>query len=152
MIFIKGNVPSSKNSKKPVTLPGRNYTTLVHSDAVKKYLQNIGVKSYSAKGVEFYATKPNLFKKAVGDYFKDVKYPVIVKFFFVRDSKRKFDFHNAVQIIADLLTAHGYIKDDDMSHFIPVPMRIDGEWYRVDKEGAGVWLKIVEGKYKNENS
>ena len=42
---------------------------------------------------EEYKTRPNLFRKSVGDYFKGCKYPVRVKFYFIRDSKRKFDFH-----------------------------------------------------------
>ncbi len=144
MIFIPHNVPSVKNSKKPVTLPGKDYTTFVPSDAVRKYLQKIGVKKYSGKKVEEYSTKPNLFRQKVGNYFEGVQYPVRVKFYFVRDSKRKFDFHNAVQIIADLLVAHGFIEDDDMSHFVPMPMYSNGKWYSVDKNRPGVWLKIVE--------
>lgn len=147
MIFIPHNVPSSKNSKTPVTLPGKNHSTLVPAPSVKKYLQKIGIKKYSVRnGVEGYATKPNLFRHAVGDYFQGIEYPAKVKFFFVRDSRRKFDFHNAVQIIADLLVAHGFLKDDNMDCFIPIPMCSNGEWYRVDKNGAGVYLKIVEGE------
>lgn len=145
MIFIPHNVPSSKNSKTPVTLPGRDYTTLVPSKAVKKYLQKIGVKSYSPgkKRVETYATRPNLFRISVGDYFKDIEYPVKVKFFFVRDSKRRFDFLNAAQIIADLLVAHGFIEDDNMDCFIPVPMCSNGKYYSLDKKNPGVFLKVV---------
>ncbi len=144
MIFIPFNVPSLKNSEKPVTLPGKDYTTLVPSDAVRKYLQKIGVKKYSAKGVEDYATRPNLFRASVGDYFEGVKLPVRIKFYFVRDTKRKFDFHNAVHIIADLLVAHGFIEDDNMDCFIPLPMRSGGAWYSVDKHNPGVYLKKIE--------
>jgi hypothetical protein len=145
MIFIPFNVPSLKNSKKPVTLPGKDYTTFVPSDAVRKYLQKIGVKKYSGKKVECYTTRPNLFRQAVGDYFKDIQYPARIKFYFVRDTKRKFDFHNAVQIIADLLVAHGFIEDDNMDCFVPFPMFSNGKWYSVDKNRPGVYLKIEEG-------
>ena len=142
MIFIPHNVPSLKNSKTATTIgKGSNKrTTLVHSPAVRKYLQKIGVKKYSAGHVENYATRLNLFQTSVGDYFSDVEYPAIVQFHFVRDTRRKFDFHNAVQIIADLLVAHGCIADDDMDHFLPEPLWMDGKAYSIDKQKPGVWV------------
>lgn len=158
MIFIPFNTPSLKNSKTATTVgKGKNKRpTVVHSPAVRKYLQKIGVKKYrtrlSAKQkeaglqmVENYATRPNLFRKCVGDYFDDTQVPVVVKFFFVRDSKRKFDFLNAAHIIADLLVAHEFIEDDCMDYFIPMPMMtIMRGWYTVDKSNPGVYLKILE--------
>jgi hypothetical protein len=147
MIFIPGNVPSLKNSKIATTIgKGKNKRViLLPSKTVKNYLQDMGIKKYSAKGgVDEYMTRENLFRESVGNYFDDIQVPVIVKFFFVRDSKRMFDFHNAVQIIADLLIAHGYIEDDNMDYFIPVPMMSGGKWYSVNPSDPGVWLKIVE--------
>lgn len=149
MIFIPHNVPSLKNSKVACS------NGVFHSKTVKKYLQKIGVKEYRTrlskedieKGrvkVENYVKRPNLFALSVGDYFKNVKYPLVVKFHFVRKTKTDFDFTNAVDIIADLLTAHEFIEDDCMRLFIPVPMRSDGRWYTVDKKNPGVYLKKVE--------
>ena len=155
MIFIPNNVPSLKNSKQlgkskpkyicPACKQGVGQRPIVlFSKTVKKYLQKIGVKKYSAKGyVEEYATRENLFRKAVGDYFDGCQKPVVVKFFFVRGSKHKFDIINAMQIICDLLVAHGYIVDDNADYLIPMPMKSDGVWYGYDKENPGVWLKIV---------
>ena len=153
MIFIPFNVPSLKNSK-TISMINKK-PVLVPSKAVKKYLQKIGVKKYrttlskkqKAAGVlkvENYVKRPNLFIQAVGNYFDGCKKPVIVKFFFVRGTKGKFDFSNAVCIIEDLLTAHGFIEDDNMDCFIPIPMRVNGKWYSVDKENPGVYLKIME--------
>ena len=146
MIFIPNNVPSLKNSKTMTTIgKGKNKRPiLLPSKTVKKYLQTMGIKKYSGKKVEDYATRPNLFRESIGDYFQGAQLPVKVKFFFVRDSKRKFDFHNAVQIIADLLVAHGFIEDDNMDCFIPFPMMSDGEFYRVDKNKPGVFLKKMK--------
>ncbi len=143
MIFIPFNVPSLKNSKIATTVGKgvKKRTILLPSKTVKKYLQKIGIKKYSRSGVECYATRPNLFKQAIGDYFDDIKYPARIKFYFVRDSKRKFDFHNTVQIIADLLVAHGFIEDDNMDCFIPYPMMSMGTYYRVDKNNPGVYLE-----------
>ncbi len=155
MIFIPHNVPSLKNSKKPITLPGKKHTTLVHSDSVKKYLHAIGVKSYKTRlnkkqkangvpKVQEYVKRPNLFRLAVGDYFKNVRYPVTVKFHFVRKTKADFDFTNAVDIIADLLTAHDFIEDDCMRLFVPMPMFSNGLPYSVNPQNPGVYLKKVE--------
>ena len=144
MIFIPGNVPSLKNSKIATTIgKGINKRViLLPSKTVKNYFQAMGIKKYSPKGVEEYVTRPNVFRLQAESYFYACPKPAIVGFHFVRDSRRKFDFHNAVQIIADLLVAHSCIEDDNMDYFIPVPMRIDGNWYSVDKEKPGCWLKI----------
>ncbi len=153
MIFIPFNTPSLKNSKQlgktkpryicPACKQGVGQRPIVlNSKTVKNYLQKLGIKKYGSHGVESYATRPNLFRHAVGDYFLGCSKPVIVGFHFVRDSKRKFDIINAMQIICDLLVAHGFIEDDNMDYFIPVPMIMDGKWYSVDKLNPGCWLKI----------
>jgi len=144
MIFIPFNCPSLKNSKIATTIgKGANKRIiLLPSKTVKNYLQKLGIKSYHKDWVEEFVIRENIFRQSVGDYFKDRPKPVIVKFHFVRDSKRKFDIINAMQIICDLLVAHGYIEDDNADYLIPVPMRINGKWYSVDKLNPGCWLKI----------
>jgi hypothetical protein len=157
MIFIPFNTPSSKNSKQlgktkpryicPACKQGVGQRPLVLcSKPVKNYLKKLGIRKYGKNGVDEYMTRENIFRQSVGDYFKDCQKPVIVKFHFVRDSKRKFDFHNAVQIITDLLVAHGCIVDDDMDHFLPVPMMMDNNWYSVDKNMPGVFIQLYGGE------
>jgi hypothetical protein len=125
MTFIHGNVPSSKNSKQ---WTGK---FLINSKTVRNYLQ----KHEHQWGDEVWV--------------KDrIPVPVIVGFHFVRDSHRKFDFHNAVQLCADLMVKHGWIDDDDMNHFIPVPFTIKGEWFSYNKEFPGVYIKIFEDLYE----
>ena len=136
-IYIPHNVPSAKNSKV------KTEKGIFMSKSVRKYLQKIGVKNYSVskKKYENYKTKPNLFAEAIAkmkDDLSNEKSPHVIAFHFIRDSKRKFDFHNAVQIVADLLVSHGVIPDDDMDNFIPEAMMVEGLWYKVDKEKAGV--------------
>ena len=147
MIFIPNNIPSLKNSKIATTIgkaPNKR-VILLPSKTVKKYLKAMGIKKYSAKGyVEEYATRENLFREAVGNFFDGCQKPVVVKFFFVRGSHHKFDIINAMQIICDLLVAHGYIEDDNADYLIPVPMRAEGKWYSYDKDNPGVYLKIVK--------
>jgi monomeric isocitrate dehydrogenase len=141
MIWLDGNVPSLKNSKIKTS------RGIFPSKTVKKYLQNIGIQKYSVreKIVKGYVTKPNKFGELTSDFKKaasNKKYPLKIGFHFVRNSKRSFDFHNAVQIIADLMVAHDFIEDDDMDHFIPVPLKIKGKYYSIDKERPGVYIKI----------
>ena len=142
MIFIPGNVPSLKNSKQMCMVKGR--TLLIASKTVKKYLQRLGIQKYNSKGVTGYKTRLNLFEKAVGGYFRNVPAPCLLGFHFVRDSRRKFDYINAMQIICDLLVAHGYIVDDDCDHLIPVCFEMHGKWYTIDKGKPGVYLKLMK--------
>ncbi len=139
MIFIPGNIPSLKNSK---VATGKG---VFMSKTCRLYLQSQGIKRYSAarKEVDEYKTRRNVFRESIGEIFHGVEYPVIMGCHFVRDSKRKFDFINACQIFFDLLTAHGFIHDDDMDHLIPTPMLMGGRWYTVDKAQPGVWIKII---------
>jgi len=65
------------------------------------------------------------------------KPPHEIGLFFIRNSKRKFDFINAAQIICDLLTAHSVIEDDNMDCLIPMPVQVAGSWYTVNKERPG---------------
>lgn len=133
--FIPGNIPSLKNSKIKTS------RGIFPSKTVKKYLQEIGIVRYSVskKIVEEYKTKPNIFKQSFTDWTKPNKC-IVIGFHFVRKSKHKFDFHNAVQIIADLLVAHDLIEDDNMDWFIPVPVKLKGKWYSYNKDNPGVFI------------
>ena len=138
-IFIQFNVPSLKNSK---VATGKG---VFHSKTVRKYLQNLGVKGYRKKEHEDYKKRPNLFEEAVAplrEYLTGIEPPYILRLHFIRDTKRKFDFINACQIIFDLLVAHQVIEDDNMDWLIPMPLMINWKWYSVDKEHAGVIIEV----------
>lgn len=64
--------------------------------------------------------------------------PLKVSFYFFRDSKRKWDFINIVQVIADIMQKEGYLIDDDTKNFIPL---YKGEEV-VPKKEAGVIMTI----------
>jgi hypothetical protein len=103
-----------------------------------------------------YKTRPNEFELLIPEFeklLKDKQFPLLISFHFVRESKRKFDFGNATEVIFDLMTAHGVIPDDNIEFVFPSVMSIDGvlptkenmnkyEWYSVDKESPGVWINI----------
>lgn len=152
MIFIPYNTPSLKNSKIKTS------KGVFSSKKVKKYLNKLGIQTYSSskKIVKGYVSRENEFeilKKEFEKLLENKTFPLLLGFHFIRDSKRKFDFGNATEIIFDLLTAHDIIPDDNISYIIPSIMSIDGilpsitnmreiEWYSVNKEKPGVYLNI----------
>ena len=120
MIYIKGNVPSSKNSKQ---WTGK---FLVNSKTVRKYLAEHEVE-WKMKRSEFLRLTKNKSK------------PYKVCFYFIRDTKRKFDYINALQLPCDLMVKHGWIDDDNCDEIIPI---IKG--YEVNKKNAGVVITVEE--------
>lgn len=124
MIFIKGNTPSSKNSKQFVTLKNGK-TMLLNSKTVQKY-----IKESKADWI----LNKNNFKKML----KNKEKPYKIELYFIRDSKRRFDYINSAQIVFDLMQSYGYIDDDDSTNIIPV---FSG--FEVDKTKAGVEIRVL---------
>lgn len=139
MIFIKGNTPSSKNSK-IYTARGSFL-----SKTVKKYLRSHGIQSFSSrkKEVKTYKTIPMTFPvDELREMFEGKEFPVTVGFHLVRGTRHKMDFHNIIQILADLLTAFDIIPDDNMDYFIPEVMYRAGKAYSYDKDKPGVYITV----------
>ena len=124
MIFISGNTPSSKNSKQFVTLK-TGKTLLINSKTVQKYLKESKAD---------WLINKNEFLKML----KDKEKPYKVELFFIRDSKRKFDYINAAQIVFDLMQHYGYIEDDDSTNVIPI-----FKGFEVDKARTGVEIEVL---------
>ena len=124
MIFISGNTPSSKNSKQFVTLKSGK-TLLINSKTVQKY-----IKESKAD----WLVNKNEFLKML----KSKEKPYKIELYFIRDSRRKFDYINAAQIIFDLMQEYGYIEDDDFTNVIPV-----FRGFEVDKTKAGVEIRVL---------
>lgn len=148
MVFISGNIPSSKNSK-VATSRG-----VFHSKTVSKWLRMQGIQHYSSgrKEVVKYKTIPFIFpveelkKLFESNFWKTDNYkeePIKIGLHFVRDKKTKFDFHNACQIIFDLLVAFDIIDDDNMDCVIPYAHKINGKYYSIDKLNPGCWITIL---------
>lgn len=144
-IFLRGNVPSSKNSR----VNGKFF-----SKTVMKYLRSIGIQGFSSskKTVKGYKdlSRPNLFEETLRPYFSqhfDRDIQNLIGFHFVRNTKRKFDFGNICQILLDLLTAHDMIDDDSADKVLPVPLSLDGKYYSVDKDNPGVYIEILRDMY-----
>lgn len=148
--FLPHNVPSLKNNR-IITKYGSFPSKLVKEYLKKFNIRNLDVNKNMYERITLYKNKPNLFYRQVFPYFKQIKeqpnfkYPIIIYFHFVRSSNTKFDFNNATQILTDLLSGHSLIEDDDMSHLITIPLQkpSTGEWYSVNKEKPGVWIRII---------
>ena len=119
--FIGKNVPSSKNSK-IVTKSKR----VIQSKLCHEYRSIMGQR-FQQNLQEWENMK------------KGKQYPIKVGFYFYRDSRRRWDFVNIVQIIADMMQEYLYLPDDDTKHFIPVYL---GE-ETVKKEKSGFKMKIL---------
>lgn len=140
-VYIPHNVPSLKNSKSI----GKN-GGLFKSKTVSHYLQKIGVADYSPSKKTYRNYKdpnrPNLIdqiKPELEQAIKGKEFPIKLGMYFVRDSKRSFDYINAAQIILDLMTAHGIIPDDSADYVMPI-----FEGYSVEPSTAGVYLSIID--------
>lgn len=121
-IFIPGNCPSLKNSKGVIVRNGRGY--LIPSELVQKY-ENANEWVYVANKNKFLSM------------IKNSRKPLKIKFFFVRDTQRKFDYINAAQIVLDMMVKAELLPDDNMTEVIPI---FDG--YSVDKENPGVYIYL----------
>lgn len=129
MIFIAGNTPSSKNSKRIITITnkktGKKTTRLINSEVTEKYIKN--------SKADWLINKNEFLKMLKGK-----EKPYKIELFFIRDSRRRFDYINAAQIIFDLMQEYGYIEDDDSQNIIPV-----FKGFEVDKVRTGVKIDIL---------
>jgi hypothetical protein len=128
-IFIPGNVASSKNSKQ---WTGKY---LVWSKVAQKYKKETSWYWKLYKGE---------FHKMIDGKIKPYK----VGFFFVRDSKRKFDIVNLVQTCQDLMVEYGWIADDNADEMLPFPFAeldplFGTKWYGIDKDKPGVYITVL---------
>jgi Holliday junction resolvase RusA-like endonuclease len=123
-IFISGNTPSSKNGKRIVRMG--KFSKLINSALVMSYKDRVKI--------EFEA-----YRKTFRDVVKGKPLPYHIKLTFVRDSKRRFDFNNASQVIFDLMQEYKWLPDDSYKYVVPVfsPQVI------VDKEKAGVFIEVL---------
>ena len=121
MIFIAGNVPSSKNSKQ---WTGK---FLISSKTVREYRSKFAYQFSSLEN-----------KKKFNEMTRDKEKPYKIGFYFIRDSQRKFDYINIAQIVQDLMVEHEWIVDDNCTELVPVFLG-----YKIDKENPGVKIEVL---------
>jgi len=142
-IFIKGQIPSLKNSKVK-TAHG-----IFPSKTVTNFLRSYGIKHFSSskKTVEGYARTPDTFKPIADRLRQELtKFdkPYKLQFYFVRKTKNRFDIGNSIEILADLFTSYDVWEDDNCDIFLPFPWIIDNSCYKVDKNNPGVYIKVIK--------
>ena len=118
MIFIKGSVPSSKNSK---IWTGKFF---VWSKTAQKYVKQTEY---------FWINKKEEWDRMV----QDKPYPLVVSFKFIRGTKHKFDYVNPLQTVLDLMVKYNWITDDNADIIKPV-----FDTYEYNKENPGVFFNV----------
>lgn len=117
-IFINGNVPSSKNSR-------RNFRG-------KSLPSKATVRWRQCTAMEW---KQN--KKAFKAMIEGKEKPYKISLLFVRGTKHHFDYINPAQTIQDEMVKYGWIDDDDADNIVP-----SFEPYQYDKEKPGVYISV----------
>jgi|TARA_R110002020_G_scaffold177555_1_gene370319 hypothetical protein len=118
-IFIPGNVPSSKNSKR---WTGKY---LINSKTVMNYIKNTK---------DLWLENKDCFLSMI----ENKEMPYTISFKFIRNSRRKFDYINPAQTVQDLMVKYDYIEDDNCDCMVPC-----FEQYEYNKEQPGVIIKIL---------
>jgi len=128
-IFLSGNVPSSKNSKR-IFIKSNGTPFITESALCEKYRKHIKAQMMTNK-MKFLCL------------IKDKKLPLIVQLYFIRSTKQQFDFNNISQILADLMQEYGWINNDNLDNLIVIPPLPPLKQYEVNKAQAGVVIKII---------
>lgn len=123
-IILYTELYSTKNSRQFRKLPdgrtilGKRYQVIKFEKELDKILQN--------------------HKDTWMEMIKDKKYPLKVGFFVYRSTKRRWDWQNIIQGLADAMTRNGYIEDDSAYFFTPVYLGWD-----IDKEHPRVEIRVL---------
>ena len=163
-IFLKGNVPSSKNSKeigfyylsKEKLAAGEKSNWLYNLNGTYKMirpsLRNSDIADEYIKAIvdQIITNKPIFKKMAEGKPL-----PLKIQLHFVRKTHGRWDFHNLVQIIADCITgsywkndpqiphiATQWITDDDILNALFLPP-MEAPFYSVDSKNPGVYISVL---------
>lgn len=135
-IFIPGNVPSLKNGKDIIRIPikGAKQCPCCKTRKSRPMItSNKTVKKYAKESAAFYKTYGQMFRNAV----KDMPKPLRIGFRFIRGSRHKFDYSNALDTVQDLIVEHGWIPDDNCNEMIPVLHE-----YQYNYTDPGVYISI----------
>lgn len=127
MIYLPGNVPSSKNGKviRMNRKTGKRF--VANNDTVlayKKYIIDYLLQN-----------KPKWVRLAA-----KLDPPIKLGALFIRNSSRGFDFNNATQVIADLMQDKEWLPNDSLDDVYFVPGTEEKKKYVINKQYTGVIL------------
>lgn len=142
-VFIAGDVPSSKNSKRLVNTKGKGKARIIQSEASMAYVNSTA---------EQWRTAAPAFREAA----KGLPRPLAVLFIWVRRTKQGFDHTGPLEMALDCMTGHkfkkldirypgysadcAFLPDDDTDDVCP------GMWPIIlyDKENPGTHILLLE--------
>jgi len=164
-IWVPGNVPSSKNNYQIVIFP-KNISTCCKEPVFKPKDSKIYICSRCNKVANRVETRTIAAGKTIVKYKKEtLKYwqelgqvfkfmtrnmtpPYYVGFYFVRSSRRIFDYINAAQVIQDimgngikqqkLIISEPWMEDDDTDNINPLFLGT-----HVDSNAPGIYIRPV---------
>lgn len=125
LIFIPGAVPSSKNGRI------RTKSGLFIASKATQHWRKITLPLWTHNRRAFV-------EQCIG---KDA--PFIVGMHFVRGTRHRWDFINPCQTIQDEMTYHQWLADDNVEHILPVPLKVNGQYWSYDKNNPGVYIKVL---------
>lgn len=159
-IFLKNNVPSSKNSKQI-----RQMMTKLSVCCKKELVKKSDKKWYctSCNQIAQRLTRPILansdlvekyiidttcqfekYKSTFLEIIKDKTPPYNIGMYFIRDSKRVFDYNNASQIICDEMKKKEWIIDDNCLYVIPEFLG-----FHYDEQNGGIIICLMDKELIN---
>lgn len=141
--LLRGEVTSSKNSKRIIKPKGRTESIIISSKATLAYKakHSFQYKNEEARLAFRAHTEGKL---------------SYVGFYFIRETHRTYDYNNMTQLICDMLVEYDWLDDDNRSMLVPV---ILGEYvlekpYKKLTSGtfttnSGVILTILKDEYQS---
>jgi hypothetical protein len=127
-IFIPGQTPSKKNSKRIVLPRGGGRRRVISSEFYIAWEKEALLRLRRSELIGY-----------------PWKYPLRAGFHYARETRAAFDYNNLGQGVADILVQVGIIKDDSMKYFIP-----NGDYsWEVNKDCPGVYITLEEVEVTN---
>jgi hypothetical protein len=130
-IFIPGNVPSLKNSKQLVPIGKR--CGKCGKGKFYRPIPSAKVREWNKITRTYFDLHRSEFLKALSGMEK----PYRIKFRFVRGTRHKFDYTNALDTVQDQMVNCHWLEDDNCTILLPVVLP-----YKYSKVKPGVWIKL----------
>ena len=121
VIFLKGNVPSSKNAMVPFN------GGMVYSKPTTDYKEQTDIHW-------------RVFKSRFHEMLVGKTKPYKIEITFIRDSRRKADHHNLCQLPMDLMVKHKWLDDDNMDEALVFP---GNPAYGYDPKLSGFLIRVL---------
>lgn len=146
-LWMPGRVPSSKNHKKIgwryKAMKGKVQATMLHGAfrrPVTPFItDNDATREYRKKMKAYFMDRKKYFHKMI----EGRSMPYVVEMIFVMPHKARFDFHNIVQLPADMMVEYGWIPDDDIHTLLIVPPLPPRQPYVINKERPGMFIRVL---------